>query len=122
MRLNNKGYTLIEMVIIISIISILASTVMLNISKQRDSARDKAVMMQINNIRIAINNYRLSNDGEFPLTIEELMGKYIKKFDENWYGSKSYGRYDYNSKTGDISLKPISETFVDSSGKNYENY
>jgi len=122
MKKNNRGYTLVEMVIVISIISILASTVMFNISKQRDSARDKALLMQISNIRVAINNYRLSNDGEFPSIIKDLMPKYIKKIDKNWYGSKSYGIYDYNSKTGDISLKVISELLVDSSGRDYESY
>jgi len=65
-RWKKNGYTILEMTIVISIISLIITIVMLNISKQRDEARDRAVMIQMENLRIAINNYRVINDVSCP--------------------------------------------------------
>jgi prepilin-type N-terminal cleavage/methylation domain-containing protein len=121
-RWKKNGYTILEMTIVISIISLIITIVMLNISKQRDEARDRAVMIQMENLRIAINNYRVINDGILPKTLHSLSPKFMPSIPKKWYGSRGYGEYRYNPKTGDIGLKILGGKNIDCNGRAYATY
>ncbi len=66
---KNKGFTLIELMIVVTIITILLGIVLVNTQKQKSRARDRVRVADINTIRLAIEEYKL-HCGEYPNRIE----------------------------------------------------
>lgn len=60
-----KGYTLVEVVVAVSIIAILASLVILNLTEARKSARDSRRKSDIQTYVSAFNSYRVTNPNFF---------------------------------------------------------
>ncbi len=71
MKENNyrKGFTLIELMIVVTIITILLGIVIASTQKQKSNARDRVRAADINTIRLAIEEYKL-HCGEYPNKIE----------------------------------------------------
>lgn len=74
--LHKKGFTLIEVLLVIAILAILASIVIvaINPAKQFASARDAQRQSDVYSILNALHQYALDNEGSFPgdLTTDEL--------------------------------------------------
>ncbi|MCD4779234.1 MAG: prepilin-type N-terminal cleavage/methylation domain-containing protein [Candidatus Omnitrophica bacterium] len=68
---NSKGFTLIEILIVISIIAILASTVGTNFIGFDSEARIAATQSNLESIRMRIEIFR-AKEGRFPDTLTEL--------------------------------------------------
>lgn len=71
--MNKKGFTLIEMLIVVAIIGLLASVVVLGLGGARESARDAkraADIKQIANGAEAGN----TNPGGYPATLNDIAG------------------------------------------------
>lgn len=68
---SQKGFTLIEVLLVIAILAILAAVVIvaINPSKQLASARDAQRMSDVYSILNAIHQYAVDNDGEYPAEI-----------------------------------------------------
>lgn len=66
---NKKGFTIIELLIVIAIVAILLALVMASFDAQRKKSRDNVRISDIQTIRLALDNYRLSC-GEFPEALE----------------------------------------------------
>ncbi len=109
MKINKKGFTLIELMIVIAIVAILAAIAVPNFMKLREKAAIHAAYASLQNLRKAIETYKSINDeGEIPQDYSELknsLGKHgaelflfdlknlrsdMKKFA---YGATSDGRY-----------------------------
>lgn len=71
MRKNQKGFTLLEVLLVVAIITILAGIVILalNIGKQLASARNTQRSVDVNTILNAVYQYSLDNDGDLPANI-----------------------------------------------------
>jgi len=63
--LKNKGFTLIELLVVIAVISLLASIILVNVSSIRARARDTRRIMDVNNIKKALDMYNLDK-GYYP--------------------------------------------------------
>lgn len=80
-RLNNrKGFTLIELIVVIAIIAILAAVLIPRFTGFSDEARKKSVLSDTRNILMALE--ALDASGQFPTTgaqakINEYVGKDI---------------------------------------------
>lgn len=70
-HIGQRGFTLIEMLIVIIIIGLLASLVGPKLFTKVDKARIKTAKAQIELLSAAIDTYRLDM-GKFPATLEEL--------------------------------------------------
>ncbi len=70
---RSKGFTLIEMLVVISIIGMLSSTLIVSLSKVRLRAHNSVVNQEIDQYRKALELYRVSK-GTYPV-LE----------DDNWY-------------------------------------
>ena len=71
MRLRNKGFTLIEVMVVMVILGILAAIIVPKIMNRPDQARVVAASNDIRSIMSALKLYRLDN-GQYPTTSQGL--------------------------------------------------
>lgn len=74
---RQAGVTLIEMLVVVTIIALFAAVVGVNMFRQADKARVTATRTQINNFRSALGQYKLDT-GAFPSTELGLASLRIK--------------------------------------------
>ena len=80
-KVFKKGFTLLEILVVLSIIGIILSFVVPNVINRPDEARRAKVLNDINVIESALNLYKLDN-GDYPaqelgLKVLALKSKYI---------------------------------------------
>jgi prepilin-type N-terminal cleavage/methylation domain-containing protein len=66
-RIMPGGFTLLEMLVVIGIISILIALLLPTLTAARRNARNAATKATIHNVKIALENYRM-DCGTFPIT------------------------------------------------------
>ena len=116
MKLNgSKGFTLIEIMLVVIIIGILAAVVLPRFVGRTEEARRAAAIAQTENISLALDQFELDN-GRFPATPDELVhnpgnlpnwkGPYLKKgIPNDPWGNPYYYKYpgainpDYDLKS-----------------------
>ncbi len=122
----NRGFTLIEMLVVLSILGLLITMTGTRNSIVMDRSRDAALMMQCQSYRNAIHQFVLETAGRFPETLGELAPKHLPRVSETWNGSRSSGIIHYDKQTGLISLYNQQGTGVDSTldarGRPYGDY
>ncbi|HTM52280.1 MAG TPA: type II secretion system major pseudopilin GspG [Bryobacteraceae bacterium] len=83
---NEAGVTLIEMLVVVTIIALFATLVAPSMFKQGDKAKTVAARVQINNFEQALTQYKL-NTGLFPTTEQGLEALRVKPANVNqWEG------------------------------------
>lgn len=70
-KLNARGFTIIELLIVMAILGMLAVMVAPNLFNQADSARRDAVLTQISALSSALDAYRLDM-GQYPDELQAL--------------------------------------------------
>ncbi|MHC4883456.1 MAG: type II secretion system major pseudopilin GspG [Planctomycetota bacterium] len=68
---STRGFTLVEVMVVVVILGILASVVVVNISGHADRAKREAARTQIKNFQHALSLFRLDTDN-YPTTSEGL--------------------------------------------------
>ena len=58
---SQKGFTIIELIVVIAIIAVLSSIVLANVTKYTGKGRDAAIKGQISEIRTAATDFFISN-------------------------------------------------------------
>jgi general secretion pathway protein G len=77
----NRGFTLLELLIVIVILGLLASLVAPNMFSKVDSSKIKTAQTQMKLFETSLDTYRLDL-GDYPRTLEEL----VKSDKKNWDG------------------------------------
>jgi type II secretion system protein G len=90
---NRKGFTLIELMIVIAIIGILAAMAVPNFKKAREQAREKACYSNIRVLMGAVEMYNMDNSTMMSDVVQSdlISGQYIRtliKCPENGDGSE----------------------------------
>tara|TARA_B100000945_G_scaffold312600_1_gene307376 strand:+ start:108 stop:524 length:417 start_codon:yes stop_codon:yes gene_type:complete len=106
---SSKGFTLIEILVVMFIIVLLASLVGPNLWNQADRAEQSVVLPQIRNLENTLATYRM-DIGEFPDTLNGLMenesnraswnGPYIPRIPLDPWGNE----YIYDSNGREFTL------------------
>jgi type IV pilus assembly protein PilA len=89
MNIKNKGFTLVEIMIVVVIIGLLASMAIPAFQKVRTNSQDKAVLNNARQLSAASDQYYLEN-GVSTVTVTDLLGPtaYIKAL--NTVANESY--------------------------------
>lgn len=88
---KKRGFTLIEMMVVIIILGILAAFVIPNITGKSDEAKQKMVCVQMKSISESLKMFKLDN-GSYPTT-EEGLGALLANPNEESY--KNYATNGY---------------------------
>jgi prepilin-type N-terminal cleavage/methylation domain-containing protein len=91
MKKRKKGFTLIELMIVIAIIAILAAVLVPNFMRAREASRLTACKSNLKNISTAVETYSNDNDGVYP-------------------GDTSIT--DISSSSTNASLKTLAQTYI----------
>src|SRR5688572_4306623 len=77
-RSSQKGFTLIELIIVVTIIGILAGLAIVNVKFAQRKAREAALMDNLATMRKAIDNF-YADKQRYPSDLNELVPNYIRK-------------------------------------------
>lgn len=72
-----KGFSLIEIMVVIVIIGILSTFVGMNVFSAVDDANESKARTEMSTIKTAVKRYRMKR-GKFPQSLKELVPKYIE--------------------------------------------
>ena len=75
---KQKGFTLIELMIVIAIIAILAAILVPNFIRARAQGQATACKSNLKNIGTALEMYSTDNSGRFPVALGSLTPNYLK--------------------------------------------
>jgi len=64
---NTKGFTLIELMIVVVIIGILAAIAIPNFISMQDRAKEGSVKANMHTVQLAIEDFAVQNDGTYPV-------------------------------------------------------
>ncbi|MCP3025698.1 competence type IV pilus major pilin ComGC [Halobacillus sp. A5] len=95
--MNQKGFTLIEMLIVLLIISVLLIVTIPNLTENTESIRNKGCEALVLNTSAQVESYYIEYD-EFPVSLEELV-------DENYITQTQCPNGDeltYDSESGHV--------------------
>jgi prepilin-type N-terminal cleavage/methylation domain-containing protein len=100
MKLFSKGFTLIEIMVVIVIISILSVALYANFTDARNDARDKNIRTELKEMQLALELYKAQNAAH-PLTanIDDLVPDYIKELPDASASANSGCDYEYFAET-----------------------
>ncbi len=72
--MNRKGFTLVEIMIVVAIIALLAAIAVPNLLTARRTANEAAAKATIRSLSTAAEVFSTSNSGAYPTTVPALVG------------------------------------------------
>jgi type II secretion system protein G len=87
---NSRGFTLIELMIVVVIIGILAAIAIPNFVAMQDRAREASVKANMHSFQLAVEDFAVKNTGTYPIAGDDAAVK----------GNMPSGNYPKNPFTG----------------------
>ena len=82
LRTAQSGFTLIELMVVVTIVALLAGIAVVNIRTAQQKAREAALLENLSNMRKAIDNF-YADKQRYPANLDELVPNYLKKVPED---------------------------------------
>ncbi len=101
-RNNEEGFTLVELLVVITILGVLAAVVVFSISGITDKSKSSACAADKSAVDTAIESYRAQTNG-WPATLTALVPTYVRSLPGTSTATalKTNGaEFTYNSTTG----------------------
>jgi general secretion pathway protein G len=77
-RTSSAGFTLIELMVVISIIGVLAGIAVVQVKNMQRKARETALRKDLHDMREAIDNF-YADKQRYPSDLNELVPKYLQR-------------------------------------------
>jgi general secretion pathway protein G len=75
---NKKGFSLIELMVVIIILGLLASLVVPGLLEKSEKAKNKIACIQMKNLKEAVLNYKMEKN-KYPKELKDLIGNQLEK-------------------------------------------
>lgn len=102
------GFTMIELLIVISIIGILGSIVYASFDGAREDARNRAMMSELKETQLALEVYK-AQFGQYPSSLNDLIPEYISEVPDDDNSFNSNCSIVYQTGTGQAWYKLAAE-------------
>jgi general secretion pathway protein G len=114
MRQKNKGFTLLELMIVIAIISILAVAMIPNFVNARNAAKLTSCKSILRNISTVVEMYSQDNEGKYPASdfIITLTGNPLSGYiDKAYICPVAKASYEYKATNNGVSYNIYCPTY-----------
>ena len=89
---KSRGFTLVEVLVVIGIVAILSTLVYASISDTRAKSRDAQKIADVSNIQLSLSMYYNQNGGEYPTSLDLLVPKYLPQIPNPIYKYVAFGK------------------------------
>lgn len=109
-RLKSKGFTLIELMIVVAIIGILAAIAIPKFAQMLEKSKEGATKGNLGSMKSAASIYYGDTEGTWPSTLNSVTIYSFSKYLDQVPLVKVTGAFDANTGTGAAAVKPTGNT------------
>jgi len=119
--LDNQGFTLIELMIVVVIIGILAAIAVPNAINLTDRAKEGATRQNMHTFQTAAEDEAIQNNGYYPTDAADVATNLVNNFDNPFAGTAGDGNSweDRSTMAGDPTNKSGIVSYADSAQSIY---